>query len=528
MARNTLYRGRFFLHMYQLSGYKVSEFGGWLTRNLSAYSITAELLAFNFVVLVLAGFLDPYLTRTSPFIIIFIFGLFWLGPVSRYTRARVKKPLVFTPRMIRLTTLYGLLGMVIPVYCTWLSFYQGILFPEIYILAFGWILGSILLPFILLLAGWLMQPVESLVQERFKIQARKKLASMPDLKIIAITGSYGKTSTKYFIKTLLAERFNICFTPGSYNTPMGICKVINNDLQPAHQILILEMGARYKGNIDELCSIAGPDVAVLTNIGIAHLETFGSVDAIRATKGEILDHLSGDGVAVINADDPVLEDMVTQRKVRTIRTGLETGQFQASGISYDESGCKFIVTGPDHATEKVYTRLLGSHNIQNLLLAFGVGHHFGLRLKTMALAARKIGPVEHRMELKKNDSITIIDDAFNSNPVGARNAVETLAKFKTGRRILITPGMVELGEKEKEENERFGEAIGRAGLDRVYLVGPEQTRPIWEGIRRSGFNLDQVTVVPTLFEANKQLREDFQAGDIVLYENDLPDTYNEA
>ncbi|MEX1137455.1 MAG: UDP-N-acetylmuramoyl-tripeptide--D-alanyl-D-alanine ligase [Balneolales bacterium] len=522
-----LYRGRFFLHMYQQAGYKGREFFGWLKNNIVTYAITVELLAFNLVVLTLNTILEPYLTRTVPVLIIFIFALFWCAPVGKYTKNQPKKPLAFTPRMIRLTITYGILGLIIPIYGTLLSISYGILFPEVYILAVAWVLGSLLLPFILLFAGWLLYPVERVIQQNFKRHARKKLASIPELKTIAITGSYGKTSTKFFIKTLLAERFNVCFTPGSYNTPMGICKVINNDLQPAHQVLILEMGARYKGNIDELCKIAAPNVAVLTNIGVAHMETFGSIDAIRATKGEILNHLVNDGVAVINADDTNLTDMVKYRNVKTITAGLDNGEFQASNISYDETGCRFTVTSPDGSSEKVFTHILGPHNVQNLLLAFAVGYHFGIRLKTMALAARKIEPVEHRMELKKSDSITIIDDAFNSNPIGARNAVETLSKFKTGRRIIITPGMVELGDKENEENERFGFVIGNENLDHVYLVGPNKTKPIFEGIRRSGFDMAKVTVVNNLFEANKQLKENFQAGDVVLYENDLPDMYNE-
>lgn len=527
MARNTLYRGRFFLHMYQQSGYKGREYWNWLGKNLATYALTVDLLAFNLVVLIIAIFLDHRLTHTAPILIIFIYALFWCAPVGLYTKNRPKKPLTFTPRMKRLAITFGLLGIIIPLYGTSLSFQYGVLFPNIYILAVTWVLGSLLLPYLLIIAGWLMYPVESAVQEGFKNQAREKLSSVPALKTVAITGSYGKTSTKFFIKTILGERYNVCFTPGSYNTPMGICKVINNDLQPSHQIIILEMGARYKGNINELCQIAKPDVAVLTNIGVAHLETFGSVDNIKSTKGELLDHLSDDGVAIINADDPALADMTKDRNIKIISAGLEGGDFKASDISYNENGCKFKVTGPNGTSEQVSTKLLGSHNVQNLLLAFAVGHHFNIRLKTMALAAHRIEPVEHRMELKKTDNITIIDDAFNSNPVGARNAVETLSKFKPGRRIIITPGMVELGAQEKQENERFGNIIGKANLDHVYLVGAGQTKPILDGIRSTGFDMQKVTTVSNLFEANKKLLENYQAGDVVLYENDLPDVYNE-
>jgi UDP-N-acetylmuramoyl-tripeptide--D-alanyl-D-alanine ligase len=317
----------------------------------------------------------------------------------------------------------------------------------------------------------------------------------------------------------------VCFTPGSFNTPMGITKVINDDLDATHQILILEMGARYAGNIDELCRIARPDVSVFSNVGIAHLETFGTQTAIAETKGAIIRHLPPGGTAVVNADDSLVMGQANRTDISVMAVGLHKGRLRAEDIRYDATGCHFTVTDGTDKSVRVSSRLLGAHNVQNILLGFGVGLTFGLRLETMALAASRIEPVEHRLELKSAGPYTIIDDAFNSNPVGAANAVEVLRSFTGGRRAIVTPGMVELGDVEADENRRFGEAIGRSGIELAILVGLERSKPIAEGIRATGFPEDRIRIEASLFTANEFLRTWLQEGDVVLYENDLPDVY---
>jgi UDP-N-acetylmuramoyl-tripeptide--D-alanyl-D-alanine ligase len=333
---------------------------------------------------------------------------------------------------------------------------------------------------------------------------------------------------KFILKTILQERFSVCYTPGSFNTPMGICKVINNDLQPHHQILILEMGARYKGNIAELCRIATPDVSLVTVVGKAHLETFGSVENIARTKGEILEGLGRNGTAILNSDDERVMNMPRRDDITLIKAGLKTGLFEVSGISYDRQGSRFQVRTPEGETAEIRSRLLGEHSIQNLMFGLATGRHFGLRLSTMALAAGRIEPVEHRLELKPAGDITIIDDAFNSNPTGARNAVDVLADFDSGRRIIITPGMVELGEEEEAENQALGAYIGKSGIDAVYLVGKQRTRPIQQGLQEAGYPEAQIRVFASFYEARDYLNAHQQPGDVVLLENDLPDVYDEA
>lgn len=539
MARHTLLRAGFFLHIFQQKGYKFNEYRSWLIEHWNQRVITAEHTLYLVIIAGLLWLVSNSITGSTAVIILSMFGFFWFGRFSYYKNDKKKKPLVFTPRVIRLTIPFALFCALIPAFLTYIAYTgnipftrygfdrSGFITADIYILCIGWILGNAAVPFWILIAGRITQPLENRIHQNFISQAKNKLSRMPDLKVIAITGSYGKTSTKFMIRDLLKERLNVCSTPGSYNTPMGICKVINNDLEAHHQVLVLEMGARYEGNIDELCDIAEPDIAVVTNVGLAHLETFGSQEAIARTKSTLVRRVKAGGIAVLNADDPRVAAMAKLRdNIRIIETGMKQGSIRASNISYNPDGTRFTVSM--NGEEEIFNmQLLGAHNVQNMLLAIGVASTFNMRLKTMGLAASKIEPVEHRLELKKQGGLYVIDDAFNSNPIGASNAVEILSQFNTGRRIIITPGMIELGELEEEKNYEFGRSIGNAGLDLVILVGAQKTEAIRRGIASTGFPDEKVRIASSLFKANDMMQEFARDGDVVLYENDLPDSFNE-
>src|SRR5699024_2753929 len=313
-------------------------------------------------------------TGSAAVVILSLFGVFWFTTFDYYGSESVKKPLVFTPRAIRLAIPYVLLTIMIPLGGTWIAFLNSdFLFnADIYILTFSWVFGNILMPFFIFPAALITRPYENYVHHYFIKQARRKVADMDDLMVIAVTGSYGKTSTKFMIRDLLKERFSVCTTPGSYNTPMGICKVINNDLKAHHQVLVLEMGARYEGNIDELCDIVEPDISVVTNVGIAHLETFGSQDAIARTKSTLVKRTKPDGTAVLNADDERVAAMADLRDdLDVIYVGLSKGEIRASDISYSPDGMQFTAD-TDEESGLFKTQLLGAHNAQNMLLAIGV------------------------------------------------------------------------------------------------------------------------------------------------------------
>lgn len=540
MARHTLLRGRYFLHIFQQNGYKLNEFWHWLVQNWNRRVITVEHVLYNVIIFVLLIFLSNAVTGSTAIIILAVFGISWFGPFNYYGGEDSKKPLVFTPRMIRLTIPFTIFAVIIPATVTFIAYLgyipftdmtiknTGLYAADMYLLGFGWVLGNALVPFFIFLAALITKPIEAYVHRHFIKLAKQKLSEMPDLTVIAITGSYGKTSTKFMIRDLLSERYVVCSTPGSYNTPMGICKVINNDLEARHQILVLEMGARYEGNIDELCDIAEPDISVVTNVGVAHLETFGSQDAIARTKSTIVKRTKPGGKAILNADDERVKAMANLRDDLDVTfVGLDSGEIQANNITYGPEGMSFNVSVGDSEEKSFTMQLLGSHNVQNMLLAVGVARSLGLRITTMAMAASRMEPVEHRLELKSQNGLTVIDDAFNSNPVGAKNAVEMLAAFESGRKIIITPGMIELGELQEEKNRAFGEQIGQADLDLVILVGQNQTEPIREGIASTDFDMQNVKTVSSLYEANRAMQDFAREGDVVLYENDLPDSFNE-
>jgi UDP-N-acetylmuramoyl-tripeptide--D-alanyl-D-alanine ligase len=525
--------------MFQLVGYKTGEFRSFLADRFFSHVITSEHILISILITVLVTFFAEDITLTAAAILLGVFVLFWFIGISDYKAEREKKPLVFTARMKRvsgfiLILLIGIWYSLIEIGFISLlirDFAAPFIKTDPYFMAFSLVFVDICVPFLVWLGGWVLKPVEWKIQNGFKKQARKKLASLPNLKVIAITGSYGKTSTKFAIDAFLKERYSVCVTPGSFNTPMGICKVINNDLKASHNVLILEMGARYKGNIGELCDIAQPSLSVVTNVGLAHLETFGSQDVIAREKSTIVRRLTPNGTAILNGDDPRVEAMGKLRNdVRVVYTGNE-GSITAADFTVNSNGTSFTMIwknqdGSEQSRTRVQTKLLGEHNVQNILLAAAVAREFEIRIETAALAASKMEPVEHRLELKHRNGLTIIDDAFNSNPIGAKNALDVLSSFESGKKIVITPGMIELGEREDEMNEEFGRQIARSRVDVAILVGAEQTKAIQMGIESENAERHtEVHVVKSLFEANDLLNSVAVDGDVVLYENDLPDNY---
>ncbi|BBM70809.1 UDP-N-acetylmuramoyl-tripeptide--D-alanyl-D-alanine ligase [Rhodothermus marinus] len=515
----------FFLHLFQLEGYKPARFVHWLRMHPDvllrrSHAAGALLLTVGALTLPLLG---PF---WSPALVL----LGWcvaFASSRRYRRDRPKKPLAFTPRMRRLLSVAALLTLAGPALGGLLGRGEKAV-GWLYYLG-GWLVADLGAPLWVLLAGWLLWPVERAIQEGFKRRARRKLAAHPDLTIIGITGSYGKTSTKFIIAEILSLRYQVLATPGSYNTPMGICKVINEQLRPEHQVLVLEMGIRHPGDIRELCAIARPDIGVVTAVGPMHLETMGSIEAIAREKSELVACTRPGGPVVLNADDPRVAAMAERARGPVWRVSVEDNpeaDLVARDITYGPEGTRFVVRD-ETGTEQVFqTRLLGRHNVLNILLALAVGRIFGLRLRQMAHAVARLRPVEHRLQLRREGPITVIDDAFNSNPVGARNALEILGQFRTGRRIVVTPGMVELGAREAEENRALGRFMAQH-VDLAVLIGPRRTLPIQEGLREAGFPDDRIRVFRSLFEAQDFLKTYLQPGDVVLYENDLPDQYDE-
>lgn len=377
------------------------------------------------------------------------------------------------------------------------------------------------------LALTVMQPYENHVNMGFFRQAQAKLDSLDGLIRIGITGSFGKTSTKNVLATILREKYNVFHSPRSFNTPMGLCTVINNDLKPEHQVFIAEMGARHKGDIKELVDLVHPTYGLLTSVGPQHLETFGDLETVARTKYELIEGLGSDGHAFFVSDDGIVDslfDKCTCDKVLTNSPDAEHGCY-AKDVLVSSAGSSFTMV-LDGRELHVVTRLLGRHNIRNICLAAACAAKLGLTDAQIIRGIAKIAQIEHRMQILPGDgTVTIIDDAFNSNSVGAEEALRILNGFD-GSHIVVTPGFVEGGDLEETMNRELGNQIAKY-CDVAILVGKKHTQPILQGVLEGGMAKDCVFSVANLTEAQAILSYCAQPGDTVLFENDLPDNYNE-
>ncbi|HEV8352661.1 MAG TPA: UDP-N-acetylmuramoyl-tripeptide--D-alanyl-D-alanine ligase [bacterium] len=436
-----------------------------------------------------------------------------------------KKPLVFTGRAIRTAMVAGFVLLLFAA-----AVAVGAAGSIAWTIA-GAISIVLAAPFVVPLSNWLLAPVQRAINGRFLRTASARLAEAKPI-VIGITGSYGKTSTKHFLQTILSQRYRTLMTPGSYNTYMGVCRVINEQLAAEHEVFIVEMAAYGRGEIREIADLVHPRIGILTAIGPQHLEWFGSIENIEATKYELMQSLPPGGAAVFNADDPrcrALADRTTHVKV--LRFGIiapGTLRVRAEGIAHSRQGLSFVLVDDSATRVPVATRLLGRHNVPNILAAAAAALELGLSLEDIAAGAARLEAPEHRLQpLEGAGGVTVIDDAYNSNPEGAAEALDVLRQFTTGRKVLVTPGMVELGPLQEEANKTFGRQAA-AICDHVILVGPAQTRPIRAGLEEAGFAADRVTSVNTLKEAEGVLQRILKPGDVVLFENDLPDQYAES
>jgi UDP-N-acetylmuramoyl-tripeptide--D-alanyl-D-alanine ligase len=420
---------------------------------------------------------------------------------------KAKKPLVYTPRVIRMC-ITSLLVFGAAVFIAWA-------FCDYLMLALP--LLGILLPII---ANIINAPLEKLNNLRYINDAKRIINSHANLVTIGITGSYGKTSTKFFLHKLLSVKFNTLMTPESFNTTLGVVKTIRNDLKATHEIFICEMGLKWLGDIKEICEIVKPKHSMLTSIGPQHLETMKTQENIINEKFEIVNAVNADdGMVFLNYDN----DFIKARKVdkNVIRYGLIAGNkdYLASEISVSERGTAFTVNGV-----RFETKLLGAHNVQNITGAIAVANKLGIELRDLILPVKRLEPVPHRLQIISRGSDIIIDDAFNSNPVGASGALDVLKAFE-GARILVTPGMIELGEKEFELNKSFGFHAAEC-CDYAVLIGEKQAVPIKAGLLEAAFPEDKINVFKTLNEGlDFVFALEAQKQKVILLENDLPDNY---
>lgn len=522
------YAMRYNMHMFQLNGYKNDEHPKWLRKNLRQQ----WLLVFTGVLgvlRVLAAFLPKGLGRSISLCTADVLAILTLLLVRLVYRAmkrlNVKSKFNYTPRVKRMITTILILTAIVLLLC--------VFFPDAFTGVFL-ILISLQLVFNLI-SNVINRPIEKAVNQYYINDAKRILKSVPNLQIIGVTGSYGKTSVKFYLQTLLQGKYNVLVTPESYNTPMGIVKTIRSSLKSSHELFICEMGARHVGDIKEDTDIVNPHHGVITSVGPQHLETFHSMENIQKTKFELADALPEGGLLFLNGDNEYIQQQAVNYKNKIFyysdaENGGEASEagrpvgYHAKDVKVSQMGTEFTVVTPEGEEERFQMKLVGAHNVINVAGAIAVANKFGMSLKELKIPVRRIQSVEHRMQMREQGNVTIIDDAYNSNPVGSKAAVETLAMFD-GIRILVTPGMVELGEKEDEYNYKFGTYAADC-CDYILIVGKKNRESIYQGVKSKNFPEDRVKCVDKLEDAlSYAYAIKGQGHKYVLLENDLPDNY---
>jgi len=352
------------------------------------------------------------------------------------------------------------------------------------------VLPLLALPAVIDFSMWALAPIEKRMGDQWVEKATAKLQAIaPD--VVAITGSYGKTTTKNYVAHLLGGSKRVVASPASFNNRMGLARAINENLVVGTEVFIAEMGTYGPGEIRELCQWIPPKVAALVSVGPVHLERFKSIERIVAAKSEILDRAQ---VGVICIDHPLL-----------------------AGLAADRSKTMEIIAVSSEdvvAPEGVFAG--------NLAVAVGICEALGLPRDEVMGRVGSIPSGEHRQSVSRGQAgFAIVDDTFNSNPVGALSALATLRGLASGKLAVITPGMVELGPRQSAENQAFAKAAS-AAVDHLVIVGKTNRKALLSG---SGDGRASVTVVDSRAEAVEWARENLGPGDGVLYENDLPDHY---
>lgn len=492
------------IHIYQLNHYKPDTQINWIGRNI----LSIILQSIIYLILVLTINLEPKVYGTLAI------GLLLVAIFVNIPK-KAKKPLVYTNRVIRLmVTTYILIAVVFL-----------ILRQKSIILIMSYVLIA-LTPVLMLFVDLINKPINAMINHKYISEAKKIIDNMPNLLVIGVTGSYGKTSTKNFLYKLLSSKYNVLMTPQNYNTTLGVTRTIRNDLKATHEIFICEMGATRRNDIKEICDIVKPKYGLVTSVGPQHLESFKSIENVIKTKFELVDSLPDDGIAFLNYDNKYIKN--NKIKSTKITYGVEKGKdkdYLAYDIVATDKGLSFKMKDEDNQEYVFNTKVLGKHNILNIAGCIAVASKLGIPMKILVQRVKLIEPVEHRQQLIESGSDLIIDDAYNSNPSGAKSALETLDMFD-GEKILITPGMIELGEKQYECNFEFGKQAAKI-CDYIILVGKKQTKPIYDGIMSKKYNKQKVEIVEDVKEGIRIARS-LKTGKnrrIILLENDLPDNY---
>ena len=431
-------------------------------------------------------------------------------------RSNYIKPLVYTNRVKRQIFTIILLDLIF----VYLLFY---LIDHYYYISF--IILLFISEFIIVIMALINYPIELYFKSLFINKAKYKIRSLDNLINIGITGSYGKTTTKNIIYEILSSKYHTLKTPASYNTPLGISKTILELLSPLHQVFICEMGSDHLGEIDYLTKFIGPKISVVVTIGPQHLNTFFSIDNIIKEKMTMIENLPKGGLGIINIDnDYIYNYSINNKDIDIITVGIDrSADLRAINIQYNTKGSEFDVKYSDNIYH-FKTKLLGKYNIINILVSIAIGLYLKVDINNIIRSISECPYIKNRLELKEINGFTFIDNSFNSNYEGFKMSIDILCNF-SNTRFIITPGLIDLGFKQKEYNYQLGQyMVGK--VDICILIGDKQISDMYQGLIDNGFNKDNIIIFDHVLKAFDYIYRVAKIDDIILLENDLPDAFN--
>lgn len=506
------------LQMLQQNWYNLDQrYLKWIIKNPNKVFVNPDML---FVLFIAGLFINTEITMIF-FAVFYLLLAYYVVKTGEKVKSKI--PLKITARVRRLAITILFLYLI-PILTMSFTF-------DAYNLTYYYIIIGLLVYlncFVVMAANVINIPVEKMVMKYYKFKASKKIKNMTNLKVIGITGSYGKTSSKNILNDVLNIKYNVLASPKNFNTPSGLMITINNYLDKFNDLMIAEMGAFKKGEIKELCDFVHPTYGILTKIGEAHLESFGSQENIQSGKFELIESLPSDGIAILNRDDELQVSYKLKNNCKVVWIGIDNKEADvyATNIKLSPNGTEFDCVFKNDKTKYHFeTKLLGQANIYNILASIALGKELGITIEQLILGVKKVNVIEHRLELRKYYDINLIDDAYNSNPTGAKMALDVL-NMMPGKQIIMTPGMIELGPKQYEANFEFGKQIADV-CDEVILVGKEQTKPIYDGLMAKDYDEKKIHILDDVMKGFSLIKKLKDGETYVLLENDLPDLFNE-
>lgn len=503
-----------YLHIYQQDEYDTSRFLPWLWR-VKAFDRRASLFLFLLVPVLIVGIV-PYGSR-------FLAGLVFLGLalMEPDPRRQAKKPLVLTQRARRILSiaLAGVAAVAAP-----LAFHGSIV---------NWILFVQLLPLFLCAANLALRPMEQKVQRRFLDEARARLAEI-NPKIIGVTGSFGKTSVKHILGHILDMNVRTYFAPGSINTVMGISRMIREQMPRDTEMFISEMGAYGIGSIARLCDLTPPDAGIITALGEAHYERFKSLDAVARAKFELAEAVLAKPEGKVTLHESVLAQpyaaaFVAQNRDRFIVCGVgEQADCRIAKAEQTPSGLALTLVWQGQSYD-IAAPIYGLQHAENIAMSFAAACALGLAPARLVTALASLPQIKHRLEVKREgNGVTLIDDAYNSNPKGFAAALDLLPVLREGqgRRVLMTPGLVEMGARHDEVHAALGAKAAEAA-DLVFVIKPDRIPTFVDAFSKAagGQARERLHLCAAMSEALAWISTQARSGDVILIENDLPDVY---